>query len=205
MKPLSRDFLLNRGFCCKCGCKNCPYKINEMIKLKDILLEIGDGSSKAFPWQYKESHPASDDQDFTYTFQGDKGQGIVTFVFGDHNEWDVAFGSLQPRSPIDSTEEGDFSTLTDEGPFRVMATVTEIIKDFLSNTYKKHIDDKGLFGKTEPKELSFNTTKEPGRGKKGTSKRAKLYQAYIQKQLPGASVRKFIAGNNTDGYIITLP
>lgn len=25
-KPLSRQFLLNRGYCCNCGCLNCPYK-----------------------------------------------------------------------------------------------------------------------------------------------------------------------------------
>lgn len=25
-KPLSREFLLKRGFCCHNGCKNCPYK-----------------------------------------------------------------------------------------------------------------------------------------------------------------------------------
>jgi len=24
-KPLTREFLLNRGFCCDNGCKNCPY------------------------------------------------------------------------------------------------------------------------------------------------------------------------------------
>jgi len=23
--PLTREFLLNRGFCCDNGCKNCPY------------------------------------------------------------------------------------------------------------------------------------------------------------------------------------
>lgn len=23
--PLSRNFLLSRGFCCKMGCKNCPW------------------------------------------------------------------------------------------------------------------------------------------------------------------------------------
>jgi len=23
--PLSREFLLARGFCCNCGCVNCPY------------------------------------------------------------------------------------------------------------------------------------------------------------------------------------
>ena len=25
MKPLTREFLLRRGHCCKNGCKNCPY------------------------------------------------------------------------------------------------------------------------------------------------------------------------------------
>lgn len=25
MKPLSREFLINRGYCCGNGCKNCPY------------------------------------------------------------------------------------------------------------------------------------------------------------------------------------
>jgi hypothetical protein len=25
-KPLSREFLLNRGYCCCNGCLNCPYK-----------------------------------------------------------------------------------------------------------------------------------------------------------------------------------
>jgi hypothetical protein len=24
-KPLAREFLLNRGFCCNNGCKHCPY------------------------------------------------------------------------------------------------------------------------------------------------------------------------------------
>tara|TARA_R110000796_G_scaffold111058_1_gene222583 strand:- start:178 stop:378 length:201 start_codon:yes stop_codon:yes gene_type:complete len=24
-EPLTREFLLNRGFCCDNGCKNCPY------------------------------------------------------------------------------------------------------------------------------------------------------------------------------------
>jgi hypothetical protein len=24
-KPLSKDFLLSRGYCCGCRCQNCPY------------------------------------------------------------------------------------------------------------------------------------------------------------------------------------
>jgi hypothetical protein len=26
---LSRDFLLERGFCCNLGCKNCPYEADD--------------------------------------------------------------------------------------------------------------------------------------------------------------------------------
>jgi hypothetical protein len=29
-KPLSREFLLNRGYCCGNGCLNCPYKKKSM-------------------------------------------------------------------------------------------------------------------------------------------------------------------------------
>ena len=31
-KPLSREFLLNRGYCCKNNCLNCPWKENNMNK-----------------------------------------------------------------------------------------------------------------------------------------------------------------------------
>ena len=29
-QPLSRNFLLKRGFCCKNGCTNCPYNMAEL-------------------------------------------------------------------------------------------------------------------------------------------------------------------------------
>ena len=34
IEPLSREFLLNRGYCCNNGCLNCPYKTktNERIQ-----------------------------------------------------------------------------------------------------------------------------------------------------------------------------
>lgn len=28
--PLSRNFLLSRGFCCKMGCKNCPWNFKKV-------------------------------------------------------------------------------------------------------------------------------------------------------------------------------
>ena len=40
-KPLSREFLLKRGYCCDNGCKNCPYKTTKMDKVKNYLYNIG--------------------------------------------------------------------------------------------------------------------------------------------------------------------
>ena len=38
-KPLSREFLLNRGFCCNNGCTNCPYKMKGKEELIEIVIE----------------------------------------------------------------------------------------------------------------------------------------------------------------------
>lgn len=34
IEPLSREFLLNRGYCCGNGCFNCPYKKKKMKRNK---------------------------------------------------------------------------------------------------------------------------------------------------------------------------
>ena len=46
-QPLSKDFLLKRGFCCKNGCTNCPYNMAELHEtlmgrklIEDTLPEI---------------------------------------------------------------------------------------------------------------------------------------------------------------------
>tara|TARA_Y100001973_G_scaffold66288_1_gene96923 strand:- start:322 stop:444 length:123 start_codon:yes stop_codon:yes gene_type:complete len=33
-KPLSREFLLKRGYCCDNKCKKCPYKTTKINKIK---------------------------------------------------------------------------------------------------------------------------------------------------------------------------
>jgi len=40
-KPLSREFLLKRGYCCDNKCKNCPYKTikNENNKKNTINIK----------------------------------------------------------------------------------------------------------------------------------------------------------------------
>ncbi len=175
-----------------------------MIKLKDILKEIGDGSSKAFPWKYHKEHPSANSQDFAYTFKTDKGNYYVSFTLADSNEWDLAFGLVKSNSSswgIDAS----YDVVTGVGAFKIMTTIVEIVKDFLDYTYKTYIDDKNLFGETEPKKISFNTKKEEGRSEDEDSRRSNLYKAYIQKQVPQARVERQSFGNEDDFYIIHLP
>lgn len=54
MKPLSREFLLKRGFCCNNGCVNCPYMKKLKTKedlietvLEQIVLDVHCGDSEA--------------------------------------------------------------------------------------------------------------------------------------------------------------
>tara|TARA_R110002126_G_scaffold87834_1_gene210904 strand:- start:149 stop:670 length:522 start_codon:yes stop_codon:yes gene_type:complete len=173
-----------------------------MIKLKDIIQEIGDGSVKGFQWQYQQESDHGHYQDYIYTFNGDKAVGIVAIGFVDNNEWDVAFGSIDKM-----TTNTDWTKLTNEGPFKVMATVTEIIKDFLDNTFAKYISDKNIKedpSQLIPKKLSFNASKEKDVGVKGHGQRGKLYQAYLRKQFPSATISREYAGGNGDAYIIKL-
>jgi hypothetical protein len=173
-----------------------------MIKLKSILREIGDGSSKAFPWNYDSSdRGVGDPQDFTYTFKTDKGDYRATFVLAGDNEWDLAFGSMNSNGYL------DYNKATGAGAFRVMATIIEITNDFLDNTYEAHIDDKNIHidnDKLEPKKISFNTKKEEDRSDEDDSRRSNLYKAYIQKQVPKSRVEKTDSGRSSDAYTIHL-
>jgi len=185
------------------GKEEVPVDRTDMTKLMPMLKEIGDGSSKAFPWQYHEEHPAADSQDFGYTFKTDKGDYYVSFTLSGNNEWDLAFGPLGSSS----SQSANYGVVTGVGAFRVIATIVEIVKDFLDSTYDTYIDDKNIYidnDKLEPKKISFNTTKETGRSEKEDSRRSNLYKAYIQKQVPGARVERQPSGAQGDAYIIHL-
>ena len=41
-KPLSVEFLLQRGYCCGSGCKNCPYIPKHVRASKEIVKEFKD-------------------------------------------------------------------------------------------------------------------------------------------------------------------
>lgn len=39
-EPLSKEFLLKRGYCCHNGCKNCPYKITKSKNKKKLKINV---------------------------------------------------------------------------------------------------------------------------------------------------------------------
>lgn len=166
-----------------------------MIKLKDILQEIGEGTAKPFPWKYHSDQNGMGD--FEYSFEADNGtQYNVDITMDDYNQWEVGF----------SAYDGNYhshSVLTGVGALRVMATITQIVKDFLTNTYTKHIEDKELYGDTHPKEILFSAHKEKEDSEDG--RRANLYKAFIQKQLPGTNVSIVRSGTDMTWYSIKLP
>ena len=45
MKPLSREFLLSRGYCCHNNCRNCPYEkdVGEKLPVENRASLLGVG------------------------------------------------------------------------------------------------------------------------------------------------------------------
>lgn len=54
-KPLSREFLLNRGFCCNNGCLNCPYKMKSPKSKQDLIEKVVEQVKEDIHCGYYES------------------------------------------------------------------------------------------------------------------------------------------------------
>jgi hypothetical protein len=152
-----------------------------MMKLKDILLEIGEGSAK--PYKFRTVKDEIDHTDHTRqvsfkTEDGDDYQvelkayyldGWITDTYGRHITIDFfidhGFGSH------------DAYVVVNKGRlFRVMSTVVKIAEEFMKDIdYKeKGIDSLRI---------------EPTKDDLDDQRRARLYMAYIKRQLPVASVK----------------
>ena len=146
-----------------------------MIKLRDILKEVGEGTAKP----YKYSVDYEEDKAIRYKFKTDSkieyiiniGQYLVT---RNKVRLIVAF----------KTKTGDYDTITNKGEqFRIMATVVAAVKEYLAKV-------------PNAVEISFTPSKET----EGDDRRANLYKAYITKQLPGSKIEIFSDGR----YIVEL-
>ena len=149
-----------------------------MIKLKNILKEIGEGT--ATPYKWKKVFTKEDTVFFA--FKTDQGTSykvaLVNYVYEDFHENDkeypaieVSFGIIPSDIHNNGDYAGDMFTVSNKGEmYRVMSTIVNIIKDYI----KRNDNIKVIMYEPIKKE-----------GEKGF-KRNDLYMAFIKKQIPTA-------------------
>ena len=144
-----------------------------MIKLKNILLEIGEGTAK--PYKYKltrtESDPDFGDYFKLYEFVTDLGTHYeVMFEIEEDYSKDEPWEFMNIEFGVDEKDGGgvDYKVETNKGElFRVMATIVDITKKILKE--RKNI-----------KTLTFTGSKDDD----DDNRRNNLYMAYIRKHIP---------------------
>lgn len=137
--------------------------------LETILNEVGEGTSKPYKWVMM-----NDDERYqNYGFETDSGLNYrldLDIQEGDEDKDSaiVSFGVMDDDYFV------DYDVTTNKGElYRIMATVVDILKDFIKNN-------------KDIKYLQFTADK----GGLQKSQRSNLYLAYINKHLPGATIER---------------
>ena len=150
-----------------------------MIKLRDILNEIGDGSAKGYEFKVT----SSSDKGSTYKFTTASKLVYVVELFitikDEVKQLEVEF----------KVEGGEFKDITNRGElFNIMITVVNVIKDKIAVIDKEGINDVDVIAFT------------PEKADDTDNRRADIYKMYIKKQMPGATVEE-----RSGEFFITLP
>lgn len=158
-----------------------------MIKLKDLILEIGEGSLKPYKWKEV-------DQEMRFVY--------IRFTTDKGTEYEVDLESTEFDDPEDDTmaypamgiefmakrkgEEGYSSKVTtNEGDaLKIMSTVADIVKTYL----KKRVFE-------DVEYLLYSPSKKPGEEGTG-NQRDKLYQKFVTHAIPGAKVINYSKNPN---------
>ena len=152
-----------------------------MIKLKNILLEIGEGSAKPYKFEIEKdelkdtshsrevSFKTEDGDDYQVALHAYWGDGFITDTYGSHITIDFFIDhGLGSR---------DADVVVNKGRlFKVMSTVVKITEEFMDDL---DYEEKGI----DLLRISPTKTKDDD-----DDRRAKLYMAYIKRQLPVASI-----------------
>ena len=150
-----------------------------MIKLTNILKEIGDSSAKPYPFHKISSPLYKDMQVTTYGFESEHFPYTVwlaTFAGEEVDQMTVVFFVNYDHSP-----EGD-TIITNKGElYRVMATITSIIKQEL--TKRPNVDT-----------LRFSPSKKSG----DDTSREHLYLKYINQAYPNAEISRDVTRSGED-------
>lgn len=151
---------------------------SKQIKLKEIVQEVGDAGAKVYPY----SKVKDTVWKIEYSFTTDLGTEYIVKFDIDDDMADVAFYA---KESMELARRGEISTVflssTNKGEmFSVMATITQIVKEFLD-------------------ENEAITTLEisPSKDSDEDDRRFKLYMAYINKQLDSSKFDVEISNRGT--------
>ena len=149
-----------------------------MIKLKDILKEVGEATTTPYKW--KKASTKRRTVFFTFTTDQDTSYkvSLENYIYEDFHDdnkeypaIEVSFGITPNDMPTNVSYVGNVSIVTNKGEmYRVMSTIVDIIKDYI----KRNDNIKVIIYEPIKKE-----------GEKGF-KRNDLYMAFIKKQIPTA-------------------
>ena len=154
-----------------------------MIKLKDILYEIGDASAMPFP--YKQTYGKSaeewkgqDNNIVLYEFKTTKGTNYQVSIDIDplYSEKNGIYVE------VDFTVDGSMEDTNLGEQYQVMSTITAIVLEFIEEWQKRWYVSR----------IDVSPIKSTDGGDRDVidptdSRRGKLYLAYIRKQLPKLS------------------
>ena len=156
-----------------------------MIRLKDILFEVGEGSAKAYPYKIDDDFPTRDGAEYRdIRFETEDGDNYVVNLkafWGPAIERDKA--KPEPYFQVDFTTEDEYGFYDDADRvvnkgrlFKVMATVVKATREFLNDIDYKEKDIKKM--------IVF-----PTKSDQDDDRRANLYMAYIKKHLPTSNIK----------------
>lgn len=132
-----------------------------MIKLVDILKEIGEGT-RTYSWKFDDEDA---DGNYFYSFDTDNSTYSVGIANLEDGMYDLSFNTTSPDG------DPDVSLDTNEGvPLRVLSTVVDIAKYFIK--------------RKDPEIVIFRPIKTKETNKGDDQRRFKLYGAYLRKNLP---------------------
>lgn len=143
-----------------------------MIKLRGILKEIGEGTATPYKWK-----KASKKEDVVFfTFTTDEGTiykvALDNYSYEDVKENNKEYPAIEVSFGVKEKGKYSTTTVTNKGEmYRVMATIVNIIKDYLKQN-------------SNIKAIIYAPVKKEG---DTVYKRNDLYMAFIKKQFPSAT------------------
>lgn len=153
-----------------------------VIKLIDILTEVGEGTAPKYDWTFKGEYDTGDIINLDYEFVTDSSIHYfvkLTVAHYDQEEYEmmIAFGVGKSVVKKAFGDKSPFAKVVNKGElYRVMATVVDIVKNGIKRCAEKGNEVKYLLFKPERE-------KETKQGYVTSDQRNRLYKAYIDKNL----------------------